>query len=239
MKIHQRLIKLAILLAVPVLLGTTVAMTQRAATTVHLCVKDNGQLRVMTNNTSSCDPSERPTEWVVGGELTDLQLGQGLIGNREDGTIQLAVDPQLLESCQSCSGGKVYSGFNDGPEDMPTGADAPNHGENLPTIGTLRVPTGKYLVQAKLWFQNFNEGHYILYCKLSEAGASDFDWVEATIRERQRFPITLTMVHEVTATGQLIVGCSDSNEGSSVKWRDLKITALQVPSISNIFIGHD
>ena len=234
MRSYQKLTRLFVPVAASLLLGTALAVTQRTVTPVtHVatCVKDNGQLRVATVNT--CDSSERLVDWVVGGEVTDLQLGQGLVGSREDGTIQLAVDPRLVESCRSCSGGRVYAGFDDGPGDTPEGPFDPNHGEILPQIGALRVPTGKYLVHAKLWVHSKNEREFV-YCKLS--AGSDFDWAEIIIRDRDAAVISLTMVHEVIeAEGLLVVGCS----GSGTEWQDLKISALQVSNISNTFIGHD
>ena len=236
MTIYQNLTKLFVLGATLLLLGTAVAVTQRATTPVTqvpVCIKDNGQLRVLTGNTSTCDPSEQLTKWVVGGELTDLQLGQGLTGSREDGTIQLSVDRELIESCRSCNRGRVFAGFDDGPGDTPEGPFDPNHGEILPQIGALRVPTGKYLVHAKLWVHSKNEREFV-YCKLS--AGSDFDWAEIIIRDRDAAVISLTMVHEVTeAEGLLVVGCS----GSGTEWQDLKISALQVSNISNTFIGDD
>ena len=234
MKSYPKLTKLSVVVAALFLIGTTFAVTQRTVTpvtSVKVCIKDNGQLRMAIGNT--CDSSERLVDWVVGGEVTDLQLGQGLVGSREDGTIQLAVDPRLVESCGSCSGGRVYAGFDDGPGDTPEGPFDPNHGEILPQIGALRVPTGKYLVHAKLWVHSKNEREFV-YCKLS--AGSDFDWAEIIIRDRDAAVISLTMVHEVTeAEGLLVVGCS----GSGTEWQDLKISALQVSNISNTFIGHD
>ena len=239
MKCYSRLTKLCVAVAALLLIGTALAATQRTATPVQrvqVCVKDNGQLRLMTGD--ACDQSERPTEWVIGGEVTDLQLGRGLVGNREDGTIQLAVDPELVDSCRSCSAGRVYAGFDDGPGVTPPTADAPNHGDHLPGIGALHVPTGRYLVQAKLWIHNTTENRLFARCKLSSG--ADFDWVEVTVRERDSAAISLSMVHEVTeAEDFLLVGCSDNQIGSGTTWNDLKITALQVSNISNSFIGHN
>jgi hypothetical protein len=235
MRSYQKLTKLSVVVAALLLLGTALAVTQRTTVTpvtrVKVCIKDNGQLRVATGNT--CDLSERLVEWVVGGEVTDLQLGRGLVGSRENGTIQLAVDPELIESCGNCNSGRVYAGFDDGPGDTPEGPFNPNHGEILPQIGALRVPTGKYLVHAKLWVHSKNEREFV-YCKLS--AGSDFDWAEVIIRDRDAAVVSLTMVHEVTeAEGLLVVGCS----GLGTEWQDLKISALQVSNISNTFIGHD
>jgi len=241
MKTHRTLAKLAIPVVALLLLGATVAVTQRESppvTSVQVCVKDNGQLRVLTGNTPTCDPSERQMEWVIGGEVTDLQIGQGLVGSREDGTIQLAVDPELIQSCTSCNGGRVFAGFDDGPGVTPAGADAPNHGDPLPGIGALRVPEGKYLVQAKLWIHNTTDNRLFARCKLS--AGSTFDWVEVTVRERDSTAVSLIMVHEFNEPeGLALVGCSDNQLGSGTEWNDLKITAVEVSDISNLFLGGD
>lgn len=231
--------KIGVLLSALLVCGVTVALTQSPTTNVTrvpVCIKDNGQLRVLTANNSSCDPSEQLTSWVVGGEITDLQFGQGLVGNRDDGHVQLAIDPALVESCRSCSGGKVFAAFNDGPADVPEGPFDPDHGSILPQIGVLTVPTGKYLVHAKLWVRSKNDREFV-YCKLS--GGSDFDWAEIIIRDRDAAVISLTMVHEVTTAGALLtVRCSAASR-SGAEWQDLKISALQVSSISNAFIDHN
>ena len=238
MRTYWTTTKVGLLLSALLLCGVTVAVTQSTTTNVTrvpVCVKDNGQLRVLTANNSTCDPSEQLASWVVGGEVTDLQFGQGLIGSRDDGRIQLAIDPELVESCRSCGGAKVFAAFNDGPADTPEGPFDPNHGSILPEIGALRVPTGKYLVHAKLWVRSKNDREFV-YCKLS--AGSDFDWAEIIIRDRDAAVISLTMVHEVTeAEDQLTVGCSAASRGT--EWQDLKINALQVAHISNIFIGHN
>jgi hypothetical protein len=49
---------------------TIVAVVRQApvpATRVPICVKNNGQLRMLVSNNTACDPSEQLTEWVVGG----------------------------------------------------------------------------------------------------------------------------------------------------------------------------
>lgn len=239
MKTHQTLTKLAVpVFALTLLCTAIVAVTQRSfpdVTVASICVKDNGQMRMLGGSTT-CDSSEQLMKWVVGGEITHLQIGPGLEGSREDGTIQLAVDPELIESCRSCNGGRVFAGFDDGPGITPPGADAPNHGDNLPGIGALRLPIGKYLVQAKLWIHNTTESRLFARCKLS-AGA-DFDWLEITVRESDSNAVSLTIVHEFNEPeGLVLVACSDNQLGSGTTWNDLKITALEVSDISNVFIG--
>ena len=172
--------KLVVTAVALLLLVTTIAaITQRESppvTRVRVCVKDNGQMRMVVGNTT-CDTSERLVEWVVGGEVTDIQLGQGLVGSREDGSVQLAVDPDLIRSCTSCDGGRVFAGFDDGPRDMPlldffTGTPPPQ-------IAKLDLPAGDYAIFAKMSLDNLSQGATpkFVICRL-EAGA-DFD--EATV----------------------------------------------------------
>jgi hypothetical protein len=87
MKTHTTSTKLAVAVGALLLFGTTIAaVTQRQpspVTRVRLCVKHNGQVRLLTGSATTCDSSEQPMEWVVGGEVTDIQPGQGLIGSRD------------------------------------------------------------------------------------------------------------------------------------------------------------
>src|SRR5688500_16453517 len=71
----------------------------------------------MTDKTTACDSSERLVEWLVGGQVTDIRAGQGLISNRDDGVVNLALDPTVFQGCAGC--GKISAGFNDGPLELP------------------------------------------------------------------------------------------------------------------------
>ena len=112
--------KLLVFTLVVLIFGITItAFTQResgSGTFVQLCVKANGQLR-MTDKTTACDSSERLVEWLVGGQVTDIRAGQGLISNRDDGVVNLALDPTVFQGCAGC--GKISAGFNDGPLELP------------------------------------------------------------------------------------------------------------------------
>lgn len=123
------------------LVGTTIAaVSQReepAVTRVPICVKENGQLRMLTGNNTACEPSERQMEWVVGGEVTEIQLGDGLVGGREDGAVRLALDPSIIAGCTGCRGGRVFAGFNDGPSMFP-------HNLLFETIAELNLPASDY-----------------------------------------------------------------------------------------------
>ena len=106
MKIHRASTKTVVsVAALLLLLGATITITQRLEPSVSraiVCVKENGQLRMLTGGATACDPSERLVEWVVGGEVTDIRAGQGLVGTREGGAINLALDASVLETCSSC-----------------------------------------------------------------------------------------------------------------------------------------
>jgi hypothetical protein len=96
--------------------GTAVLVAQRVSppvTSVPVGIKSNGQVRVLIGAGATCRTSEHRSEWVVGGAVTDITLGRGLVGRREGSRFQLAVNPALLER------GRIFSGFNDGPVPMP------------------------------------------------------------------------------------------------------------------------
>lgn len=66
-------------------LGTTVVLVaQRASpsvTSVPVCIKGNGQVRVPIGAGATCATSEQRTDWVVGGAVTDITPGPGLNRN--------------------------------------------------------------------------------------------------------------------------------------------------------------
>jgi len=231
-------------------LGTTiVALTQHQSVTVtrvHLCVKSNGQLR-MTDNTTPCDPSEQLMEWVVGGQVTDIRPGQGLIGNREDGVVNLALDPSIFQTCAGC--GRIFAGFDDGPRDMPRFT----FGEELPQIAKLNLPAGNYAVFAKLVVSAKDfEGPPITrkefaLCKLT--AGSDFDNSNALLEVEDDRPtiesindevvLTLEVVHRFAEPGEAVLRCSKgpfSGDGP-MELKNLKIIAIEASSISNVFLG--
>ena len=150
MKTHRTFAKLAVAVATLLLLGATVAAvmqrTPTNVTRVPVCIKNNGQLRVLVDAQTVCGPSERQMEWVIDGEVTNIQLGHGLVGRREDGTVHLALDPSIIQGCSSCAGGRVFAGFDDGPRDLQNLV----LGEDLPQIAKLDPPAGSYAIFAKL-----------------------------------------------------------------------------------------
>jgi hypothetical protein len=236
--------------ALLILVTTIAAVTQRESppvTRVRVCVKDNGQLRMVTGNNTACDPSEQPMDWVVGGEVTDIQVGQGLVGSREQGVVNLALDPSILQSCAGC--GRIIAGFDDGPRDMPRFT----FGEELPQIAKLNLPAGNYAIFAKLVVSAKDfEGPPITrkelaLCKLT--AGSDFDSSNALLEVEDDRPtidsindevvLTLEVVHRFAEPGEAVLRCSKgpfSGDGP-MELKNLKIIAIEAASISNVFLG--
>jgi hypothetical protein len=229
-----------------VLFGTTItAVTQRqdsTVTRVPICVKDNGQLRMQTGNNGTCDESERQMEWVVGGEVTDIQLGRGIVGSRQDGSVQLAIDPSIVAGRP----GKVFAGFNDGPGVVPFAFST------LGTIAELDLPAGDYVIFAKLTLETgFAESstQRPVACKLT-AGA-DFDEARVVLEEiHDESPgdpdgsfamgLTLQVVHRFNSPGSVVLTAGHGGPipiTPKVHFRDLKIMAIEASDISNVFLG--
>lgn len=216
MKTRRTSTKLAVSVVALLLLGTTiVGVTQRSTpsvTRVPICVKGNGQLRMLTGNNTACGPSEQQVDWVVGGEVTDIRAGRGLVGSREDGTVQLAIDPSIIESCRSCDGGKVFAGFNDGPGNIPSIGLF----DELPQIAKLDLPAGDYAIFTKMTLRTTTEGgltrHVVCRleagfdtdaagAKLEPAGSTD---QEGLINE---LGMTLQVVHHFDEPGSAVLKC--------------------------------
>ena len=237
--INSRAILIAI--AVPLaVFGTALAVAQQAASTsVPVCIKPNGQVRVLIGPTAACDSSEQRTDWVIGGEITDIRLGQGLIGSRENGIVQLGIDPSLLQACTGCRGGRIFSGFQDGPLALPTGFPA--------EIARLHLPAGNFAITAKMTITNtLDEGFDDrVQCMLS--AEADFDQAELVLSEDVRTVIqhpynaaaglTMQLVHHFGAPGSVALSCYEQDSQPDLSYRDLKIVAIEGSSISNVFLG--
>ena len=222
--------------AAAVALGATaVALAQGTAraTSVPLCVKTNGQLRVLVGGVAACDSSEQRTDWVVGGEVTDIALGPGLIGGRNGGAIQLAVNPALLER------GRVFSGFNDGPVAVPIFFSE--------TIARLDLPAGNFAISAKLTVTSISDEGFDdrVLCTLWAEG--DFDRAEAVLPEDVNPPVmhpyeaavglAMQVVHRYAAPGAVTLSCFEQGGDPDVSFQDLKITAIEATSLSNVFLA--
>ena len=253
MKSRRTSTKLVVTAVAPLLLGTTIAaVSQRESppvTLVPICVKDNGQLRMVVNDSTACGAAERQVEWVVGGEVTDITIGQGLIGTREGGTVNLALQPSIIEGCTGCNGPSVFAGFNDGP-----GQILFTLGGGLAPIAELDLPAGDYVILAKLTLETeplFDEFSFQLpvSCKLT-AGA-DFDEAQTVLEAihsegsgqpdgSYRMGLTLQVVHSFNAPGSVVLSAGHAGALTAtprVQYRDLKIIAIEASDISNVFLG--
>ncbi|HEX7296513.1 MAG TPA: hypothetical protein VF251_12210 [Pyrinomonadaceae bacterium] len=232
------------------LLTTTIAAltqsTSFSGTRVQLCVKDNGQLR-MTATGTACDHSEQPTEWVVGGQVTEIQLGQGLIGNRDNGTMSLALDTSIFQSCIGC--GKIIAGFNDGPFELPQF----NVEGDLPEIAKLELPAGNYAISAKLVVEAKQGEEFPISrkefatCRLN--AGNDFDESSALLEVEDDRPIqvstndqvvlSLQVVHRFAEAGEAVLRCSKGAFAGNppMEVSNIKIVAIEGSSVSNTFLG--
>ena len=256
MKTHKTLAKVAVSAVVLLMLGTAMlGLAQRESTPVthaSICVKDNGQMRMLVDNT--CGPSERLVQWVVGGEVTEIQAGQGLIGTREGGSIQLAVDPDVVGN-----GGSVFAGFNDGPGDIFGGLDIIAQS----FLGGVQLPAGDFAIFAKLTLRNVdsidNDSHPVR-CKL--IADADFDEATVVVEDEQdrndngvpdrdaatSLVMSLMVVHHFDEPGSGRLFCIDGTpptgsgttvvEDGDVKYEDLKIIAIKASGISNVFLNN-
>ena len=246
----RTLTKLIFLSLVLLMLGITItAFTQREALSgirVQLCVKPNGQLR-MADTTTACDSSEQLVQWVVGGQVTEIRAGQGLIGTRDDGIVNLALDPSIFQACAGC--GKIIAGFDDGPREMPRFV----FGEEIPQIAKLNIPVGNYAIFAKLVVNTKELGgpgvtrKEFANCKL--AAGEDFDNANALLEVEDDRPtietindeavLTLEVVHRFAAPGEAVLRCSKGpfSGDAPMELRNIKIIAMEAASISNVFLG--
>ena len=240
------LISTVFLLAATIV-GVTASPTV-AVTRVPICVKENGQIRMLVGN-RECDSSERLVEWVVGGEVTDLQLGEGLVGSREDGTVHLAVAPEILEGCSGCRGGRVLAGYRDGPGPIPFMVTG-----DLVRIAELQLPAGDFVIFAKLTVESeplFNETSFQrpVFCRLT-AGA-DFDEARTVLEAihsedsgssdgSYAAGVTLQVVHSFTAPGRVVLSAAHAGAfavAPQVQYRNLKIIAIEAADISNVLLS--
>jgi len=242
--------KLLVFTLVVLIFGITItAFTQResgSGTFVQLCVKANGQLR-MTDKTTACDSSERLVEWLVGGQVTDIRAGQGLISNRDDGVVNLAVDPTVFQGCAGC--GKIIAGFNDGPLELPRFVI----GEEIPQIAKLDLPAGNYAIFAKLVVTAKQQEEQVVtvkeFAQCNLSAGNDFDNSSALLEveddrpiaaiDNDRVVLSLEVVHRFAEPGEAILRCSKGvfAGDSPMQVHSLKIIAMESGNISNVFLG--
>ena len=198
-----------------------------------LCIKDNGQVRVLVGTGATCTASEQRTDWVVGGAVTDITPGRGLIGTREDGTFHLDVSPTLLER------GRIFSGFNDGPVPMPSGFPV--------EIARLDLPAGSFAVSAKLTVTNTFGERFDDRVLCSLRAEADVDRAELVLPEDVNTVIqhpynaaaglTMQLVHHFSTPGSVTLSCHEQDSDPDLSFQDLKITAIEGSSVSNVFLA--
>jgi hypothetical protein len=228
---------LVLAIATPALLGATVVLVaQRASpsvTSVPVCIKGNGQVRVLIGAGATCATSEHRIDWVVGGAVTDITLGQGLIGRRDGGRFQLAVSPTLLER------GRIFSGFNDGAVPMPTGFPV--------EIARLDLPAGSFAISAKLTVTNTFDERFDDRVLCALRAEADVDQAELVLPEDVNTVIqhpynaaaglTMQLVHQFSTAGSVTLSCYEQDSDPDLSFQDLKITAIEGSSLSNVFLA--
>ena len=218
--------------------GSALALTagsSRSATDVTLCVKDNGQLRLQTPSSPSCDPSEDVVDWTVAGEVTGVVATSPLVGGERDGIVTLGIDQNLVEAANS---GKIFAGFDDFG-DIPNGGASGEPEE----IARLALPDGAYAISAKLTVTGPLLGIARVTCRL-QAGA-DFDESQvvvsgllSTADATTRLGMPLEAVHRFAEPGFAVLSCADGQGPASISsFEYLKIVAIRASSLSNEFLG--
>jgi hypothetical protein len=224
--------KLLLFAGAAALAATAVGLVAQTSSTtrVAVCIKNNGQVRVLMAPGAACDTSEVRADWVIGGEVTDITLGQGLVGTRTDGRVQLALDPAVLEA----RGGRIFSGFNDGPGVIP---------DDLTTIAALDVPAGDYAIFAKLTVENTlsGVGSTRIECRLG--AEADFDGAGVVVEDAilpfvgYLDTLNLNVVHHFGDAGAATLACQTFGAAPSARFINLKIIAIQASGLSNVFLG--
>lgn len=150
----------------------------------------------------------------------------------------LELDPDIIQDCGSCRGGKVFAGFNDGPGTIP--ADF-----SLTQIAALDLPAGNYAIFAKMTLvqpsDDMREVAGTISCRLT--AETDFDDAELTLEDLGAFlgnvkGLTLQVVHHFAAPGNVTLACRDgTNNTDQVSYKDLKLIAIEAASLSSVFLG--
>jgi hypothetical protein len=122
----------------------------------------------------------------------------------------------------------AYSAWKNGPDFL--------HG-TFETIGTLKLPAaGKYVVFAKTWIYDTENGGVIVDCRLT-AGA-DWDDSQTALTGHQGKVVStatleLNVVHEFAAADSATVSCKIASGSDMTQWNFVKITAIKVGDLTN------
>ena len=138
-----------------------------------------------------------------------LVIGAPALGRRDSAGVEPAVlgDPW------------IKSGWKNGPVAVP---------QSLGTVAAMGLPAGKYVVFAKLWFENPGPGTHLTDCKLTIGNS--WDWIyEETLGHEA---IALNAAGELTQPGQVKLLCRTDTNNVSANW--IKITAIRAGVLVNV-----
>jgi len=104
-------------------------------------------------------------------------------------------------------------------------------------IVTLNLPTGAYLVNAKLYISAANVGAYnwTAHCTLADGPDSDSSQAggSSTALQQSAAPMTLTFTHTATSPDTVTLSCSAGGSGGNVVAADAPvITAVSVGALN-------
>ena len=146
---------------------------------------------------------------------------------------RLAVSPTLLDR------GRIFSGFNDGPAPLPIGF--PDE------IARLELPAGNFAVSAKLTVTNTFDERFDDRVLCSLRAEADVDQAELVLPEDVNTVIqhpynaaaglTMQLVHRFSTPGSVTLSCYEQDSDPDLSFQDLKITAIEASSLSNVFLA--
>ena len=196
--------------------------------------RSNGNLRMLSEEDTGCTSSEQTMEWVVGGEVSSVSAGAGLVGGGEDGDVTLAVDPALLQTDD-----RIVAGFA-GPGDLPPTIDPS-------PIASLAVPAGDFAIFAKVGLTNpgsddDDDSSLKVRCRLEAGGDTDESGAELmpgnvppVSNNVDRTTIPLEIVHRFDRSGVVVLACGGDRPGGV--FHSVKIIAHEGNLLSNGPLG--
>jgi hypothetical protein len=224
------------------------------------CLK-NGKLESLAVGDAPlapCGSGQTPVR-LSGGDITSVTPRLGLQGGGTEGDVQIGPDTSVLQarvtgSCLESERGlidasisaiarngtvtcnpddsglavKSFSGFWDGPEPLPL---EPNTGVPPDPIAQLALPTGSFVVFAKLTVADLQgDGGFPNYVRCRLSAGADFDQSFLTLHPADLGTLALGVVHTFADAGSVVVSCAGAE---SANWAFLKVVATRVSDLSN------